>query len=562
MATRRATVGSPELAKLADTYDIESELQRSGSTATWVARQKDGGKPVTVTVVDAATPAERNALTHLAADARLLAGARHPHVVPVIDTRWLAATRLAIIRVRVRGTTLRHALDSVGPMPEARVIEILKDVGDVLSWASGSGIANRQLTSDSICFQKGSGKVMVSFGLPAILEKSSAAAAATTVPERCADGATLARLGYEMLTAHQSLDASIDNLHAVRQDVSPRVVEAISAGLACRTGSPPLDARRFVTMLTGEAPAIGAAAIATAASAPVVPRTATSPVPPPQLPLGGPTVGNPHHGEPTPPADATPPAEAKAPPEAALEPGGAPLRAGYPHPGAAAPVGLPPRQRRRGRGLLLTSMLALLVLVGGTFYLISRDRDQEATRLADNRDATEEAGDVDVEPLPADPDGLIVGEATAPEDSARVVVPPAATTPPPATEPAPPVEAAPEPAPREPEPAPAPRPANVCQSPDPADQRTCLDQRLASRDAELNSVYQALVQAVGERQGSTAVEALRSEQRAWLVDRDRRCQGAGSGALWAEERADCLGRISDARAFSLARELARVRSAP
>lgn len=124
---------------------------------------------------------------------------------------------------------------------------------------------------------------------------------------------------------------------------------------------------------------------------------------------------------------------------------------------------------------------------------------------------------------------------------------PGAVTPPPPTMPAP---------------APAPKPRNVCESPDPADQRACLTRRIESNDRELTSVYQALVRAVDARDGAPAVESLRTQQRDWLAQRDRQCRDAGSGDLWARERAACFAEASNARALELARALAAVRNAP
>lgn len=529
-AAHHTSAGGHDLTRLEETYDLQTELHRGRATVTYLARHREHGRDVTVTVLEAATPPERNALTHLAADTRMLATRRHPHVVPVIETRWLAANRLAVARARVRGSTVRQALDAVGPMPEPRVIEVLTEVGGILDWAAQGGVVHRQLDSDSVCFQKGNGKVMVSFGLPASLEGDGPARGADDTGflfERCADGATLARLGYEMLTAHRAADASMANLRAVRTDLSPRMLAAIEAGLKCEATAPALDARQFVTMLTGEAPAIGAAGIATAASAAVVPRGATAPVPPPVLPLGGPQVGHPGPGYIPPPPSAT--------------------AAG---PGYAAP------RRRRGRGMLVISMLALAVLIGGTFFLISRDRDTGAdVRVASADRSSEEAGDVDVPvaELPPDPGGLTVDGAQPPVDT---MVPGGIPVPPPG-EAVPPQVVPPEAAP-----APPPAPRNVCESPDPADQRACLAQRIEANDVELTSVYQALIRAVGDRDGAGAAEILRSQQRDWLQQRDRQCRDAGAGDLWAAERARCFARVSNARALELARALAAVRNAP
>lgn len=564
---RRESASGHDLSRLDDSYDIRSELHRGRTTVTFLATHREHGRDVALTVLDAATPAERNALTHLAADARMLTSLRHPHVVPVVETRWLAANRLAIARARVRGSTLRQTLDAVGPMAEERVVEILTELGDVFDWGARSGIVHRHVDSDGVCFQKGNGKVMVSFGLPATLEGGAATGGddGAFLFDRCADGTTLARLAYEMLTAHRPGDASVESLRAVRGDLSPRVYDAVETGLRCATGGPSVDSRQFLTILTGSTPAIGAAGIATAASAAVVPRTAAAPVPPPQLPLGGPSVGN--------PAPAQPAISRRPEPDA---PVAHPAHAGPAsvHHAPTEPAG-PTRRRRKGRGLLIASMFALAVVIAGTFALINRDRaERQATSVASDTRGTDAAGDVAVEEeLPPDPGGLTVGGA-APADSAGALTgEPAAVTPaspPPAENPvvpvAPPVAVTPAPQapPRAPEPAQEAPPrtvGDVCESPAAADQRACLQQRIEANDQELNSVYGALMREVRNRDGDGAAEILRDQQRAWLDQRDRQCRNAGSGDLWARERAACFARVSDARALELARALAAARMA-
>ena len=69
---RRESAGGHDLSRLADSYDIRSELHRGRATVTFLATHKEHGRDVSLTVLDATTPAERNALTHLAADARML----------------------------------------------------------------------------------------------------------------------------------------------------------------------------------------------------------------------------------------------------------------------------------------------------------------------------------------------------------------------------------------------------------------------------------------------------------------------------------------------------------
>jgi len=110
----------------------------------------------------------------------------------------------------------------------------------------------------------------------------------------------------------------------------------------------------------------------------------------------------------------------------------------------------------------------------------------------------------------------------------------------------------------------------ACDSPTLADQRPCLYVHIAANDGELNRVYGELIAALRAQAGSRshdgdppAVRQLRTEQRAWLVERDAECRRrtrAQEGALWARVRARCLGEMSDQRAQDLVATLDQVRS--
>jgi serine/threonine-protein kinase len=104
--------------------------------------------------------------------------------------------------------------------------------------------------------------------------------------------------------------------------------------------------------------------------------------------------------------------------------------------------------------------------------------------------------------------------------------------------------------------------AERCRSPLSADQRSCLLGHLERTDARLTRVYQDVIanyrRAAGGVREPATVRALRAEQRAWLLERDRVCRDrteATEGALWGAARVSCFEQMANRRADALAARL-------
>src|SRR5438067_6786887 len=96
------------ISKLDSDYQILTELQRSGESRTYLARHLTLNRDVTITVTQAA--GDKSHLMRFAADAEKLVNERHPNIVPVIEGRWLGDDAYAVVRARVRGSTLDQLL--------------------------------------------------------------------------------------------------------------------------------------------------------------------------------------------------------------------------------------------------------------------------------------------------------------------------------------------------------------------------------------------------------------------------------------------------------------------
>ncbi len=242
-------------ATFGDRYDILTELDHGEQYTTYAARHRTLDRDVAITVLRAATPAERNLLGVIAADARILGAVRNEHILPVLDSRWLSDDELALVRPRVKGTTLRSIIQGAGTLSPKRTEELLREIGGVLEWSSRNGVVHRYVSPDSICVLHGSKKVMVSFGPPVELdtEQDDAPTAAVATPRllrHCTDSNSLATLGFAMLTGHDPAGGE-GSLRQLRPDVPPPMAEVIDEGLRCdgQVGMMPLAS--FMARLGG-----------------------------------------------------------------------------------------------------------------------------------------------------------------------------------------------------------------------------------------------------------------------------------------------------------------------
>src|SRR5215510_1882540 len=229
---------SPDLSgSIANDYEIISDLRESSSTRSYLARHRKLNRDVTVTVVS--VPAKsRNALEHFASDARMLSVMRHRNIVPVIEGRWIPTGGFAVVRARVRGTTLEDAIREDGALPGPRVGDILEQVKAVLEWARDNGIMNRGISASSIVLQQGSGRVMIELD----------ASAASGMPDACDDAHTIGQLAFEMLSGELGVDAN-RALGEARPDLSPTIVRETKALMRCNHVVGPRDASTLIALL-------------------------------------------------------------------------------------------------------------------------------------------------------------------------------------------------------------------------------------------------------------------------------------------------------------------------
>ena len=527
----------PDLGKLEGDYQVLTELHETADSSTYLARHLGLNRDVTITVVRPAEPGAReNVLAQFAADARLLASMRHSNVIPVIEGRWLDSGAFAIVRARVRGSTLDQLLDAIGPMPAPRVAATLRAVHDGLGWARANGIAHRHVTTSAIVYQQGSGRILYSLDPPP--------EPANNLPNACDDARTIGRLASAMLSGVPDASSDREPLAALRPDLPGNVIAGVDALSHCDLAGPPPDVDAFITALESA---------------------------PNSAPVG--------------PAEVVTAAAGAASAQATADSGEAASR---------GPADVIVVKRGMSFGARLFTSIAVLVAIAVIGAMLFHHRAHSSGGPGAVIDTTQSAGDVTTRsqradtavidtpgtpqvvappaipaapaPMPVRPDTSGAAVISPPGVDSTNVVPPAGpqtASPRGAVQPpsgGPPISPN-QPRLHEPEHANTPpvryppggsaeaaagAPTNVCSSPIEADQARCLSSSIDPSDRVLGDAMQQVVIALRQRANATpgapdppAVTSLRTTQSAWLATRDATCAAVGTPPLYAQARAQC-----------------------
>ena len=594
---------APDLSKLDNRYQVLGELRRAENGRIFLARHTGLNRDVTIDVIRVPS-GDDEALRFLASDAELLSSRRHAHVIPVIEGRWLGTDAFAMVRPRVRGSTLTQLISALGTVPTQRMSSILEQVHNALEWARTNDIVNRSVAPDDIVLQQGSGRVLVAFGRDP---------EATELPNACDDVRTIGQLAWAMLAGGPPAAAPTRPLAERRPDLPVRLIQETEALITCdRDGAPP-DIGAYLVSLGGLTPRSAGemehASVVSAGEdelaetelvadvadeitdeASVVPEDGghivveeeTEPV---AGSAGALAVTN---G----PRDAERPlsGEIKTLPKVIETPDRPAGTVGTQSDGEVIVV------RRSGMSfgarVLTTAAIAAVIIVAIVLFvrrgnsttpsMVTNTADTSALAGGDvalrgqqrRADSSVNATQPGVQSTPNG--GTSTPSATSSPPATSAIQKPATANPSGATRPlSPPTQRRSEP------PVSTNRPTIVppatgdttsltrdsarvrtinetCASAEPGDQRICLAQLIKDNDVELNSVFRRLVTAMRRKANIADQDPepqvlvdLREAEKKWVGDRDVACRGVGSGPRYARTRAACYADQSAKRTREL-----------
>ena len=217
-----------DLSSLEHDYEIVGELNTQINARAYIASRKDpGGKRrddhtrVVITISVAPEGDEGNALSHFAADTRLLARLKHRRLVPIVEGQWVGTDAFAVITERSNDTSLAAVLARAERFTNPRIAALLREVDGLLEWAREQKVMHRLVTPDSIFLEPQTDRVSASFVIAPFARRPRS--------DVDTDARTIARLAIAMLTGDagpRSLDAA--SLQQDRPDLPDRIVEVTS----------------------------------------------------------------------------------------------------------------------------------------------------------------------------------------------------------------------------------------------------------------------------------------------------------------------------------------------
>ena len=242
---------SPDLSTLANDYDIVGEVGGSKDARSFMATRKaasgtkrrDDTTGVVITVVTPPEGDEGNALSHLAADTKMLAGTVHRRLLPVIEGRWVGDDAFAVVTQRTSDPSLAQRLATVEKFTTTRVAAILREVNGLLEWAREHNIVHRGVTLERLFLEPKTDRVRVSFSVAPIrrIQQSDA---------QTDDARTIVKLAMAMLTG--VADPATYNgktLSDMRPELPERLHEATAALLEDKRVHTHADVASFIALI-------------------------------------------------------------------------------------------------------------------------------------------------------------------------------------------------------------------------------------------------------------------------------------------------------------------------
>lgn len=257
---------------ITDRYRIDERISEGGMGTVYRATHVLMDKRVAIKVLHPSLAADDKIVARFSREARAASRISHPHALNVTDFGESASGVVFLVMEFLDGRTLKDVIQTEGPMPLERAVEILKQVAGALDAAHSEGVVHRDLKSDNIMLMVGANGAdwakVLDFGIAKIKENAGHTDPALTAPnliigtpqymspEQCSQASeidsrsdiySLGIIIYEMLTGHvpftadsptaimmKHLQEPPPSVMEERDDLPPQVGMVITSALAKR----------------------------------------------------------------------------------------------------------------------------------------------------------------------------------------------------------------------------------------------------------------------------------------------------------------------------------------
>ena len=143
-------------------------------------------KTVAIKVLRPSLAADEKIVARFSREARAASRISHPHALSVTDFGEAENGIVFLVMEFLNGETLKDVIRREGPMPLARVVEIIRQVGAALDAAHCQGVVHRDLKSENIMLLAANGPdyaKVLDFGIAKIKEHDGAYDPGLTAPD-------------------------------------------------------------------------------------------------------------------------------------------------------------------------------------------------------------------------------------------------------------------------------------------------------------------------------------------------------------------------------------------
>ena len=166
-------------------YHLVSLIGKGGMGTVWKAEDRQLGRTVALKIC-LPESAGATRFQRMVREIHALERVQHPHVCPVLDSGCDGGEPF-IVQPFIQGTNLRGVLNTVGPLPPPRAVDLILKIAGGLDAAHRAQIIHRDVKPENILINESGQPLLIDFGLARLREE---------VEPQTREGTVLGTLGY------------------------------------------------------------------------------------------------------------------------------------------------------------------------------------------------------------------------------------------------------------------------------------------------------------------------------------------------------------------------------